>query len=58
MTKKEKVDWLTNTTNEQVVDHLKWVVIRMTNQNNNIGEQIEAQEDYNLAVAEILKRMK
>lgn len=55
MTREEKINWLTNATNEQVINQLKWSVIAMSN--GSIEQQIEGQEDYDLVTAEILKRM-
>ena len=55
MTREEKINWLINATNEEVINQLKWSVIAMSN--GSIEQQIEGQEDYDLATAEILKRM-
>lgn len=55
-TREEKINWLVNATNEEVINQFKWSVIAMSN--GSIEQQIEGQEDYDLVTAEILKRMK
>lgn len=57
MTREEKIAWLENATNEQVVNQLRWAVTAMTH-GESIQTRIEGQEDYELVQAEILKRMK
>ena len=56
MTREQKINWLENATNEEVVNQMKWAVIAMTKA-ESIAKQIEAQEDYELAQAELLKRL-
>lgn len=55
MTREEKINWLVNATNEQIINQFKWSVIAMSK--GSIEQQIEGQEDYDLVTAEILKRM-
>lgn len=57
MTREEKIAWLENATNEQVVNQFRWAVTAMTH-GESIQTRIEGQEDYELVQAEILKRMK
>lgn len=56
MTREEKINWLENATAEQVINQLKWSVISMTN-GKCIETRIEGEEDYNLVVVELMKRL-
>lgn len=56
MTRQEKIAWLANASNEEVVNQLRWAVTAMTN--GSQAFQIEGQENFELAQAEILRRMK
>lgn len=55
MTKEEKINWLRKATNEEVLDQLLSAQARLSY--SGIGEQVEAQEDVELAREEILRRM-
>lgn len=55
MTKEEKINWLRNATNEQVLDQLLSAQARLSY--SGIDEQVEAQEDVELSREEILGRM-
>lgn len=55
MTKEEKINWLRKSTNEEVLDQLLSAQSRLSY--SGIGEQVEAQEDVELAREEILRRM-
>lgn len=56
MTKEEKLNWLANASNEDVVNSLRWAVLKISG--STIKERIEGQEDYDLISTEILRRMK
>lgn len=55
MTREQKVEWLNNASNEEVLNQLKWTVITLSK--GSIEQQIAANEDYEIVTAEILKRM-
>lgn len=56
MTISEKQAWLEAATNEEVIDQMKFTVVAMTKADHT-STRIQAQEDYHLITAEILKRM-
>ena len=56
MTISEKQAWLEAATNEEIINQLKFTVVAMTKA-DHISTQVQAQEDYHLITAEILKRM-
>lgn len=55
MTREEKIEWLANATAEQVVDQMFWAVSAMSN--GNIETRVQANEDYSLVKAELMKRL-
>lgn len=55
MTKEQKIDWLKNVNNENLLNQFRWTVTQMSM--GGLQQRLEAQEDYELAIAEILKRM-
>ena len=55
MTREEKIEWLANATAEQVVDQMFWAVSAMST--GNIETKVQANEDYSLVKAELLKRL-
>jgi hypothetical protein len=55
MTREEKIEWLANATAEQVVDQMFWAVSAMST--GNIETRVQANEDYSLVKAELLKRL-
>lgn len=57
MTREQKIEWLAKASNEEVVNQLRWAVTGMNVEEFGINTRIEAQEDYELVTAEILKRM-
>lgn len=56
MTREQKQEWLAKATNDEVLEQLKWATVAMT-AGDHIETRIQGQEDYDLAVAEIAKRM-
>ena len=56
MTRQEKIDWLRNASNEQVIDQMKWAVLAMTKA-DHVATQIEGNEDYELVTAELKRRL-
>ena len=56
MTVSEKQAWLEAATNEEIIDQMKSTIVAMT-KSDHIPTQVQAQEDYHLIKAEILKRM-
>lgn len=56
MKKEEKIIWLENASNEELINQFRWSVLAMSN-GNNISARIEGQEDYDLVTAELLKRL-
>ena len=55
MTKEQKIEWLANATNEQVIEQLRWAVHSMDS--DNIKVQIMGSEDYEVVKAELMKRL-
>lgn len=55
MTVEQKIDWLKKATSEEIIDQLRWVVLRSSM--DSFEMKIEAEEDYKLVTAEILERM-
>ncbi len=55
MTREEKIKWLENATNEEVINQFKWTVTALTI--GSLDQRIEAEEDYDLVTKEILNRM-
>ena len=55
MTREEKINWLANATSKELVDQMRWTVTAMSH--GSIEQQIEANEDYELVTAELLKRL-
>lgn len=55
MTKEQKIKWLKDATNDQVIDQFRWTVIKLSN--GTIAEKVEANEDYELVVSELKWRM-
>lgn len=55
MTREQKIAWLENATNEELVKQICWVTLRT--KCDSISVVIEAQEDLTLVKAEMLKRM-
>ena len=55
MTKEQKLEWVAKCTNEELVEQLRWTVLR--GQSNSIAERIDANEDYELVKAELMKRL-
>ena len=53
MTREEKVTWFMNVSGEEV---LKWAVIAMIKA-DSVTMQVEDQEDYELALAELKRRL-
>jgi hypothetical protein len=56
MTKEEKITWLVNASNDEVLEQMKWSVIAMTKA-DSIAMRIEGQEDYDLVLAELKRRL-
>lgn len=56
MTKEQKIEWLRNASNEEVINQMRWAVTAMTKA-ESIEMQIEAQEDYELVIGELKSRM-
>ena len=56
MTREERIEWLKNATNEEVVNQLRWAVAGIYS--DMIELQARWNEDYELITAELLKRMK
>lgn len=56
MTREQKIEWLTNASNEEVINQMRWAVTGMTTA-SSIEMQVESQEDYELVVAELTKRL-
>lgn len=57
MTREQKIEWLQQAENEQIVNMLRFAIVKM-GPDMSIATQIEGREDYELITAEILKRMK
>lgn len=57
MTREQKIEWLKNASNEEVINQMKWAVTFMAKA-ESIAMQIESQEDYELVTAELKRRMK
>ena len=57
MTREQKVEWLSEASNDDIINQMYHTVIRMS-WTDSLKEQIEAQEDYDLAVKELKKRLK
>jgi len=55
MTREQKIEWLANASNEQVIEQLRWAVQYINS--DNLSLQIEGNEDYELVKAELMKRM-
>lgn len=55
MTREQKIEWLSKATNEEVVEQMFWAVSAMST--GNIETRVQANEDYSLVKAELLKRM-
>lgn len=56
MTREEKIAWLEAASNDEVLNQMKWSVIAMTKA-DSIAMQIEGQEDYELTLAELKRRL-
>lgn len=56
MTREQKQEWLAKATNAEVLEQLRRAVVWMT-AGDTTWARIQGQEDYDLAVAEITKRM-
>lgn len=56
MTKEQKIEQLVRAKNEEVINRIKQAIILMMKAEGS--EQAEGEEDYILAKAEVLKRMK
>lgn len=56
MTREQKIEWLAAASNDEVLNQMKWAVIAMTKA-DSIAMQVEGQEDYNLVVAELKRRL-
>lgn len=58
MTKEQKMEWLANATNEEVIGQfIRSAKDEVNALRKGIAEQIEAYEDVKLCQAELLKRM-
>lgn len=57
MTKEEKILWLRNASNEDVLKQLCSSMRVISSSSSSIADQIEAEEDYQLAMKESLSRM-
>ena len=55
MTREQKIEWLEKATAEQLIEQLRWSVVMM--QSDSINTRVEANDDYALVKAELLKRM-
>lgn len=55
MTREQKIEWLANASNEAVLNQMRWAVLKMNK--GGIEEQVEGQEDYELVMAELKKRL-
>lgn len=55
MTREEKISWLESASNDEVLNQMKWSVIAMIS--DNIAKRIEGQEDYELVLAELKRRL-
>ena len=56
MTREEKITWLANASNDEVLEQMRWAVIAMTKA-DSISMQIEGREDYALVTAELKRRL-
>lgn len=56
MTKEEKLNWLANASNDEILEQMRWAVIAMTKA-DSIPMQIESREDYTLVTAELKRRL-
>ena len=52
----EKIAWLQSADSEQLVNQFYSAIVRLTK--SSLSEQIEAQEDYDIIKAELLKRLR
>ena len=57
MTEQEKIDWLAKATPEKLIEQLRWTVTIIANA-ETFAARYDAQQDYELITAEMLKRMK
>ena len=55
MTREQKIEWLANANNEEVIEQLRWAVHHMDS--DNLKTKIEGNEDYKLVKAELMKRL-
>lgn len=55
MTREQKIEWLANASNDAVLNQMRWAVLKMNR--GGIEEQVEGQEDYELVMAELKKRL-
>lgn len=55
MTQEQKIEWLKNANSKELIEQMRWTVTALTH--GNIAQQIEANEDYNLVTAELLRRL-
>ena len=56
MTRDQKIEWLANASNEEVLERIRWAVVAIYKA-DSIAAQVEGQEDYDLVMAEIRRRM-
>ena len=56
MTKEEKIVWLENANNVELINMLSWSVLEMS-KGDHVSTRIEGQENYDLITAELLKRL-
>lgn len=57
MTKEEKINWLRNATNEEVLGQYRRAIAETNNFELSFKVRLEAEEDERLAKEEILRRM-
>ena len=56
MTREEKIEWLAQASNEEVINQMRWTVTAMVS-STSLELQIQANEDYELVTAELRKRL-
>ena len=55
MTKQEKIKWLENASNDELLNQYKWTCYRIGK--GEISEQVDTEESFELALAELKKRL-
>lgn len=53
----EMINWIEQSSNEELVDEFYWVVTRLSSSSSNISDRVDADKEFKLIKKELLRRL-